>query len=319
MPIKIEVTEPELLPPSTLKHLAAFFLALGGVAFASETVTKNPPAADGEQDIYAGVAEKMLAVLGGKLDADHTIGKAPELGMGYGLDNEASTTAGDHHIVLHADGAQAFAPAATDDPAAVFGGEAPKPAAAVAPTPPAPVAPVAPTAPTPPAPVAPVAPTAPANTAPAAPIPNSEIAIDKAGLPWDRRIHSESKSINKTDGLWRTKRGVDPELVKTVEAELRNVMTIPKPGPTPTPTVDPAPVAPTAPTAPVAPASAQASTTPKNLGELMIVAQQLVASGKIASLDVVRATAAGLGVVALPLLGTRPDMVAAVYNKLIEA
>lgn len=277
MPIKIEVTEPELLPPSTLKHLAAFFLALGGVAFASETVT-----------LKAGDSEK-------------TVTKTSLIPT----DTEASTTAEDHHVVLHADGTQAFAPAATDDPTAVFGGEAPKPAAAVAPTPPAPVAPVAPTAP--------------ASTTPAPTTPNSEIATDNAGMPWDRRIHSESKSINKTDGLWRTKRGVDPELVKSVEAELRNVMTIPKPDPAPTPTVDPAPVAPTAPTAPVAPASAQASTTPKNLGELMIVAQQLVASGKIASLDVVRATAAELGVVALPLLGTRPDMVEAVYNKLIGA
>lgn len=264
MPIKIEVTEPELLPPSTLKQLAAFFLALGGEAFTSETVT-----------LKAGDLEKTVTKMS----------LAP-------ADTDASTTVKDHHVVL-----------STDDPAAVFGGEVPKPADAVAPTPPAPVAPVAPTAP--------------ASTAPAAAIPNSEIATDKAGLPWDRRIHSESKSINKTDGLWRTKRGVDPELIATVEAELRNVMTIPKPDPTPTPTVDPAPVAPTAPTAPAAPASAQASTTPKNLGELMIVAQQLVASGKIASLDVVRATAAELGVVALPLLGTRPDMVEAVYNKLI--
>lgn len=281
MPIKIEVTEPELLPPSTLKHLAAFFLALGGVAFASETVT-----------LKAGELEKTVT----------TTSLAP-------ADTEAPTTTEDHHVQLDNVGIIEH-PAdpntrVSDDPAAVFGGEAPKPADAVAPTPPAPVAPVAPTAP--------------ASTAPAAPTPNSEIATDNAGLPWDRRIHSESKSINKTDGLWRTKRGVDPELVKTVEAELRALMTVPKPDPAPTHTVDPAPVAPTAPTAPVAPASAQASTTPKNLGELMIVAQQLVASGKIASLDVVRATAAELGVVALPLLGTRPDMVEAVYNKLIGA
>lgn len=270
MTIKLEITDPQQHGVLELRAIAHFFNCL---AADKETVPKR------EQTI-----QEML-----DSGAIETIESKPT------TTSELVKALGEELVV---------APQApgTDDPAAVFGGEAPKPADAVAPTPPAPVAPVAPTAP--------------ASTAPVPATPNSEIATDKAGLPWDRRIHSESKSINKTDGLWRTKRGVDLELVKTVEAELRNVMTIPKPGLTPTPTADPAPVAPTAPTAP---ASAPASTTPKNLGELMIVAQQLVASGKIASLDVVRATAAELGVVALPLLGTRPDMVEAVYNKLIGA
>lgn len=41
---------------------------------------------------------------------------------------------------------------------------------------------------------------------------------DINGVMWDDRIHSETKSQNK-DGSWRQKRGVDPELVKTVLAE----------------------------------------------------------------------------------------------------
>ncbi len=41
---------------------------------------------------------------------------------------------------------------------------------------------------------------------------------DHRGIKWDGRIHSDSKSINK-DGTWRTRRGVEPSLVKQLEAE----------------------------------------------------------------------------------------------------
>lgn len=201
--------------------------------------------------------------------------------------------------------------------AKVFGGDAPKPGATDG------VAPVAPQAPSP---DAPVAPTAPAPTAPAAPTQNSAIATDKAGLPHDKRIHSTPPSINKGDGLWRAKRGRDEIEAKRIEAELLELMKVPapsaavdapKPDPAPSATAAPAPVAPQAPTAPVAPtASAPVSTTPKNLGELMVWAQAQVAAGHIASLDAVRAAAVEAGVAALPLLGTRPDLVPVVYAKL---
>lgn len=52
--------------------------------------------------------------------------------------------------------------------------------------------------------------------------------LDKNGLPWDSRIHAASKAIN-ADGTWRQKRGVAPELVATVEAQLRGVMAVPVP------------------------------------------------------------------------------------------
>lgn len=55
-----------------------------------------------------------------------------------------------------------------------------------------------------------------------------EITLDKNGLPWDARIHAASKAIN-ADGTWRQKRGVAPELVATVEAQLRGVMAVPVP------------------------------------------------------------------------------------------
>lgn len=47
--------------------------------------------------------------------------------------------------------------------------------------------------------------------------------LDKNNLPWDARIHAASKAVN-ADGTWRQRRGVDRELVATVEAELRQVM-----------------------------------------------------------------------------------------------
>lgn len=44
-------------------------------------------------------------------------------------------------------------------------------------------------------------------------------AVDSRGFPWDERIHASSKAIN-ADGTWRNKRGVDSDLLHTVEAEL---------------------------------------------------------------------------------------------------
>lgn len=49
----------------------------------------------------------------------------------------------------------------------------------------------------------------------------ANVELDKEGLPWDERIHSGSKSRMKS-GCWTKKRQVDPELVATVETELRD-------------------------------------------------------------------------------------------------
>lgn len=51
-------------------------------------------------------------------------------------------------------------------------------------------------------------------------------SLDKDGLPWDQRIHSASKSVNK-DGTWRTKKNLDPATAAVVTAELKQVMAIP--------------------------------------------------------------------------------------------
>lgn len=62
----------------------------------------------------------------------------------------------------------------------------------------------------------------PAVAAGPANVPGGMPKLDKAGLPWDARIHSDSKNINDGDGLWRKRRGVtDKDFIARVEAELR--------------------------------------------------------------------------------------------------
>lgn len=110
-----------------------------------------------------------------------------------------------------------------------------------------------------------VAPPPPVNTAPITTTPGvassaptthaGGVDLDKHGLPWDGRIHAGTKRKN-ADGSWTAKRGVDPALVASVEAELRQVM-----GATGAPLVpSTAPIAPTPPLAPAAPVTANLPT-----------------------------------------------------------
>lgn len=82
---------------------------------------------------------------------------------------------------------------------------------------------VLPFVPPPPPPVTVVAP-APVNTVmntPAVSAPaSSSVDLDINRLPWDGRIHAETKAKNK-DGSWRNKRGAKPEFIAAVTAELR--------------------------------------------------------------------------------------------------
>ena len=54
----------------------------------------------------------------------------------------------------------------------------------------------------------------------AQPVVNNTPNFDSTGLPWDARIHS-TPAAQTTKGVWRAKRGADPQLVLQVEAELR--------------------------------------------------------------------------------------------------
>ena len=182
-----------------------------------------------------------------------------------------------------------------------------------------------PTAPVPPAP----------NSAPAAAIAAPQtgshvggVDLDKTGLPWDGRIHAESKA-KIADGTWRKKRGVDPALVATVEAELRQVMgaapaaplapVAPIPAPQAAtvtmPTAPVAPVAPPPPPAPLAQAAPPVGSVPQDARAQFVGlvgrASAAIQAGKVTQAEITQCCAAA-GVPALPLLANRLDLVAQV-------
>lgn len=190
-----------------------------------------------------------------------------------------------------------------------------------------------------PLPPASAAQTAFAPTAPVAPTTHAGgVELDKHGLPWDGRIHAGTKRKN-ADGSWTAKRGVDPALVATVEAELRQVMgaapaplaPVPTPAqpaaPVTTPTAGPAssavaaPVPPTqAPVAPVPPApSAPAGEVPADARQQFVGlvgrASAAIQGQKVTQAEV-NQICADSGIPALPLLANRLDLVATVASRI---
>ena len=197
-----------------------------------------------------------------------------------------------------------------------------------------------------------VAPAAPVNTAPITTTPGAAslvagassggVDLDKHGLPWDGRIHAESKA-KIADGTWRKKRNVDPGLVAQVEAELRQVMGAPAaplaqgvaPAPTPVsvaasttvppaptgavpqpvaPPPAPAPVAGAAPSMPAAPSAAPGD-VPADARQQFVGlvgrASAAIQAGKVTQEEINQVCQAA-GIPALPLLANRLDLVATV-------
>ena len=55
--------------------------------------------------------------------------------------------------------------------------------------------------------------------------------LDKAGIPWDERIHAKTKAVN-SDGTWKKRRNRDEASVPGIEAELRaKIAAMPAPQP----------------------------------------------------------------------------------------
>ena len=187
------------------------------------------------------------------------------------------------------------------------------------------------------------APAAPANTAPITTTPGpvslaagaapAGVELDEHGLPWDNRIHAESKG-KIADGSWRKKRGVDPALVAQVEAELRQVMGAPS-GPLGASTVPSAPTPPLATAAPVTVSLPTASVSPavvppppapapaalgvevaqpdprQQFVALIGRASAAIQAGKVTQ-EEIKQVCQGAGIPALPLLANRLDLVATV-------
>jgi len=141
------------------------------------------------------------------------------------------------------------------------------------------------------------------------------------GLPWDARIHGSGKTTYaKAPHGWKYKRGVSPELIAEVEAELRQAMAIPGPGaattPTPTEQAPPFPKpeyeaatpGPTPPeTTPDTAAASPAVGPITNFAELnMAITTHQV------SLDAVTEACKAVQIPSYPLLATRADLIPAV-------
>lgn len=117
-----------------------------------------------------------------------------------------------------------------------------------------------------------VAESLPVVSAPTEDVDNNETSteeFDKWGLRHDPRIHTDSKSLNKGDGLWRQKKKLDEAFVDGVKRELiaEAVEAGRYTGPAElapgyVAPVDPAPAVPAAPVAPVVPAAPAAPVAP---------------------------------------------------------
>ncbi len=152
------------------------------------------------------------------------------------------------------------------------------------------------------------APTPEAASTPA-PLPETGTAeLDKNGLQWDARIHATTKTKLVT-GEWKNKRGVDKELLASVEAELKGVMAIPTPEPVPAAPA-PTPEAASAPTPTPAPTPA----APGSITTFPALMTAITSAGLEPA--IVNGAVQAVGLQSLPLLATRTDLIPAVAERL---
>jgi hypothetical protein len=160
---------------------------------------------------------------------------------------------------------------------------------------------------------------------PAALAPSTSTELDADGLPWDDRIHAGSQTKLAKTGQWKKKRGVEDELVRQVEAELRLLMAVPSPAATPSVFAESdAAAAFTAPMPPVPPATAPEFAPPATLGAvtptsgirtMAELTKAIIAAGLDMQTDVLPVLQSN-GVQSLPLLGARSDLIPAIAAQL---
>lgn len=169
-----------------------------------------------------------------------------------------------------------------------------------------------------PLPVAPGASAAPAPApAPAAPAVNGPgVAVDKDGLPWDSRIHSDAAEKLAKTGVWKTRKNLPDGYKAEIEAELRAVLNAGKSAPSPT-TTTAAAVAPPAPSAPAAPAPAPAPGVAPAAAATNPFATftRWILDHKLSATDVVLEVQK-LGLSSIPDLGKRHDLIPTVVAAL---
>lgn len=179
--------------------------------------------------------------------------------------------------------------------------------------------------------VAPGASAAPSAPAPApAPAANG-VQLDKDGLPWDSRIHSDAAEKLAKTGYWKTKKNLPDGYKLQIEAELKAVMnagktsaaTAPAPVTATTATAATTPAAPPAPSAAPAPAPAPspapaAAPAGNPFAEFTRWLVTHTKSGKLSQTDAVLEIQKQ-GLTQIPDLAKRPDLIPAVMAALTAA
>jgi hypothetical protein len=185
---------------------------------------------------------------------------------------------------------------------------------------PPPVEPIAFTPPPPPPPIGSAGPQVLAVSEPNTGEPFNPFAVsnelDANGLPWDGRIHSRAKTKN-SDGTWRYMRGVQDAAISKVEAELKQSLSAPVPPSNVATAPIPPPPAPMMPWSPLADVVPPPPSITKDFPTLMELISRGVTAGKIGSPDIIKIVQE-FGVPNIPALATRPDIVAAVYDRITE-
>lgn len=131
--------------------------------------------------------------------------------------------------------------------------------------------------------------------------PTAGVDTDANGLPWDGRIHSSSQKKN-ADGTWRAKRGVDPDTVTGVEAELKGIMSAPATSAAPPPP-------------PPAGDNSDPGMTPGDFGTLMREITRMQNESGLTN-DTADAAAQELGLPNMIALVNRPDLIPAYWRQL---
>lgn len=325
MTIKIEIIDPRMSSAIELRALSAFLLACAEdstVVSVKNSTTKKV----GETSVPAETT-RTLATHDSVSPGDvHFTGHSmltpadnPATGAPTEIDNDLAAAA------------KAFAPnVQAGAPSSAGAGQSSTVPAAPTSTLTAPVL----------APLPPVPTGAGSATTAAPPIPLGPLVqnadLDKDGLPWDARIHSGGRA-QIASGHWKKKRGVEPEEVARVEAELRQLMAIPTPpaagaaawtfktaeelGIT-TPNVPPVPPAviaevPPPPVPPVPSATSATPASPISFPALVTRITSAKTQGRLTDAQI-QEILVFVGVPALPLLVARQDLIPAVSMKLDE-
>lgn len=135
---------------------------------------------------------------------------------------------------------------------------------------------------------------------PSAPVPTAVvpsaggIEIDSKGMPWDTRIHSSTKAKN-ADNSWRKRKGVAPQTIEVVEAQLKTAMSAPATTAIP----------------PVPEPGALAGTPVPDFASFMFDVSQWVATKQLTTGDVV-AACNSVGIATANLVALRPDLIPAI-------